>query len=156
MIESLSLQINLEWKLSWVYKGLEAPRPTRFRTPPSDRRNAQYHDRHSQPDARSGGLVYRGQSSYRWSPIDEVTKARPVRVLGESTLIAGDMAPDAPGLSVVRAGAQVAETRFFDLFKATYHCARVWSMWGRRSHWRCRRTPGISSRLLCCPRMRLQ
>ena len=68
--------------------------------------------------------------NYRCSSIviDEVTKAVPVssyRVLDESTLVAGDRAPDAPGLSVVKAGAQVAETRFFDLFKATYHTVLV-------------------------------
>ena len=68
--------------------------------------------------------------NYRWSSIviDEVTKAVPVssyRVLDESTLVAGDRAPDAPGLSVVKADAQIAETRFFDLFKATYHTALV-------------------------------
>ena len=68
--------------------------------------------------------------NYRWSPIviDEVTKAEPVgayRVLDESTLVAGDRAPDAPGLTVVKAGAEVAETKFFDLFKATYHTALV-------------------------------
>ena len=64
--------------------------------------------------------------NYRCSSIviDEVTKAEPVsayRILDESTFVAGDRAPDAPGMSVVKAGAQVAETRFFDLFKATYH-----------------------------------
>ena len=87
----------------------------------------------------SGGLeqvMHRGQKlnmlgvNYRWSSIviDEVTKAEPVsayRILDESTLVAGDRAPDAPGLSVVKAGAQVAETRFFDLFKATYHTVLV-------------------------------
>jgi hypothetical protein len=87
----------------------------------------------------SGGLeqvMHRGQKlnmlgvNYRWSSIvvDEVTKAEPVsayRILDESTLVAGDRAPDAPGLSVVKAGAQVAETRFFNLFKATYHTVLV-------------------------------
>ena len=68
--------------------------------------------------------------NYRCSSIvvDEVTNAVPVssyRVLDESSLVAGDRAPDAPGLSVVKAGAQVTETRFFDLFKATYHTALV-------------------------------
>jgi hypothetical protein len=60
--------------------------------------------------------------------IDEVTKAEPVnayRVLDETSLVAGDRVPDAPGLTVVKAGAQVAETRFFDLFKATYHTVLV-------------------------------
>ena len=68
--------------------------------------------------------------NYRWSPIviDEVTKADPVnayRALDESTLVAGDRAPDAPALSVVRAGARITETRFFDLFKTTYHTVLV-------------------------------
>jgi len=60
--------------------------------------------------------------------VDEVTKADPVnayRALDESTLVAGDRAPDAPGLSVVRAGARITETRFFDLFKASYHTVLV-------------------------------
>ena len=88
---------------------------------------------------RSAGVehaMHRGEKltmlgvNYRYSSIviDEVTKAEPVssyRVLDESTLVAGDRAPDAPGLSVVKAGAQVAETRFFDLFKATYHTVLV-------------------------------
>ena len=87
----------------------------------------------------SGGiehLMHRGQKltmlgvNCRWSPIviDEVTKAELVnayRVLDETTLVAGDRAPDAPGLTVVKAGAQVSETRFFDLFKATYHTVLV-------------------------------
>ena len=87
----------------------------------------------------SGGLeqvMHRGQKlnmlgvNYRWSSIviDEVTKAEPVsayRILDESTLVAGDRAPDAPGLSVVKAGAQVTEPRLFDLFKATYHTVLV-------------------------------
>jgi hypothetical protein len=68
--------------------------------------------------------------NYRWSPIviDEVTKADPVnayRALDESTLVTGDRALDTPGLSVVRAGAGITETRFFDLFKATYHTVLV-------------------------------
>ena len=81
-------------------------------------------------------VMHRGEKltmlgvNYRCSSIviDEVTKAVPVssyRVLDESTLVAGDRAPDAPGLSVVKSGAQVAETRFFDLFKATYHTVLV-------------------------------
>ena len=60
--------------------------------------------------------------------VDEVTKSEPVnayRPLDESTLVAGDRVPDAPGLSVVKAGAQIAETRFFDLFKATYQTVLV-------------------------------
>ena len=66
----------------------------------------------------------------RWSSIviDEVTQAEPVsayRILDESTLVAGDRAPDAPGLIVVRAGAQAPGTRLFDLFKATYHTVLV-------------------------------
>ena len=70
--------------------------------------------------------------NYRWSPIviDEITKAGPVdayRALDESTLVAGDRAPDAPGLTVVKADAEVAETRFFDLLKATYHTVLVFS-----------------------------
>ena len=87
----------------------------------------------------SGGLeqvMHRGQKlnmlgvNCRWSSIviDEVTQAEPVsayRILDESTLVAGDRAPDAPGLSVVKAGAQVTETRLFDLFKATYHTVLV-------------------------------
>ena len=75
--------------------------------------------------------------NYRWSSIviDEITKAKPVDahvVLDESILVAGDRAPDAPGLNVVKAGAQVAETRFFDLFKATYHTVRLWSCFLRK------------------------
>ena len=68
--------------------------------------------------------------NYRWSPIviDEITKAGPVnayRNLDESTLVAGDRAPDAPGLTVVKVGVQVSETRLFDLFKATHHTMLV-------------------------------
>ena len=81
-------------------------------------------------------VMHRGQKlnmlgvNYRWSSIviDEVTKAEPVnayRALDESSLVAGDRAPDAPGLTVVKAGVQVAETRFFDMFKATYHTVLV-------------------------------
>jgi hypothetical protein len=58
----------------------------------------------------------------------KASKAEPVRsyrALDESTLVAGDRAPDAPGLTIVNAGAQVAETRFFDLFRATYHTVLV-------------------------------
>jgi hypothetical protein len=132
----------LAWKLSLVYKGLSPH--TLLDSYDSERlpviaemlnittgilNRAQ----------ESGGiehLMHRGQKltmlgvNCRWSPIviDEVTKAELVnayRVLDETTLVAGDRAPDAPGLTVVKAGAQVSETRFFDLFKATYHTVLV-------------------------------
>ena len=81
-------------------------------------------------------LVHREQKlnmlgiNYRWSPIviDEFTKAGPVnayRVLDESTLVAGDRAPDALRLTIVKAGARVSETRLFDVFKTTYHTVLV-------------------------------
>ena len=135
-------QLNLAWKLSLVHKGLSAP--TLLDTYDSERLPviAEMLNITTGIINRikgSGGVEHtmrRDQTmtmlgvNYRWSPIviDEVTKAEPVnsyRALDESTLVAGDRAPDAPGLTIVKAGAQVAETRFFDLFKATYHTVLV-------------------------------
>ena len=143
-IESLSLQLNLCWKLSLVYKGLSAP--ALLDTYDSERLPVIAEMLNVttgilnllQGSASIEHAMHRGEKltmlgvNYRCSPIviDEVTKAVPVssyRVLDESTLVAGDRAPDAPGLSVVKAGAQVAETRFFDLFRATYHTVLVFS-----------------------------
>ena len=67
--------------------------------------------------------------NYRMSPIvvDEFTHAEPVdayRVLNEGELVAGDRAPDAPGLLVVAIG---EETRLFDIFRATYHTVLVFT-----------------------------
>ena len=141
-IESLSLQLNLGWKLSLVYKGLSPP--TLLDSYDSERlpviaemlniTTGILNLMHG--SAGIEGAMHRGQKlnmlgvNYRWSSIviDEVTKAEPVsayRILDESTLVAGDRAPDAPVLSVVKAGAQVTETRFFDLFKATHHTVLV-------------------------------
>ena len=125
-----------------VYKGLSAP--TLLDTYDSERlpviaemlniTTGMLKQMHGSDDLEQ--VMHRGEKltmlgiNYRWSSIviDEVTKAIPVsayRVLDESTLVAGDRAPDAPGLRVVKAGAQIAETRFFDLFKATYHTVLV-------------------------------
>ena len=65
----------------------------------------------------------------RTSPIvlDEFTHADPVNaygVLNEWVLIAGDRAPDAPGLVVA---ASLAETRLFDVFSPTYHTVLVFT-----------------------------
>jgi hypothetical protein len=138
-VESLSLQLNLGWKLSLVYKGLSAP--TLLDSYDSERlpviaemlniTTGMLNLLHG--PAGIEDAMHRGQKlnmlgvNYRLSSIviDEVTKAEPVsayRILDESTLVAGDRAPDAPGLSVVKAG---AETRFFDLFKATHHTVLV-------------------------------
>jgi hypothetical protein len=132
----------LGWKLSLVYKGLSPP--TLLDSYDSERLPVIAEMLNITTGILnllkgSGGMeqvMHRGEKltmlgvNYRCSPIvvDEVTNAVPVssyRVLDESTLVAGDRAPDAPGLSVVKAGAQVAETRFFDLFKATYHTTLV-------------------------------
>ena len=136
------LQLNLVWKLSLVYKGLSAP--ALLDSYDSERLPviAEMLNITTGILARvhgSGGtehVMHRGQKltmlgvNYRWSPIvvDEITEAGPVnayRILDESTLVAGDRAPDAPGLTVVKAGAEVSETRFFDVFKATYHTVLV-------------------------------
>lgn len=142
-IRSLSLQLNLGWKLSLVYKGLSAP--TLLDSYDSERLPViaemlnittgilkQMHGPGSLEQ-----VIHRGNPklnmlgvNYRWSSIviDEVTEAKPVNaymVLDESILVAGDRAPDAPGLNVVKPGAQVAETKFFDVFKATYHTVLV-------------------------------
>ena len=135
-------QLNLAWKLSLVHKGLSAP--TLLDTYDSERLPviAEMLNITTGIINRikgSGGVEHtmrRDQTmtmlgvNYRWSPIvvDEITEAGPVnayRVLDESTLVAGDRAPDAPGLTVVKAGAEVSETRFFDVFKSTYHTVLV-------------------------------
>jgi hypothetical protein len=135
----------LAWKLSLVYRGFSAP--TLLDSYDSERLpviaemlNITTGILNRMQGSGSGmeHAMHRGQKlnmlgiNYRWSPIviDEVTKAEPervnvYRVLDETSLVAGDRVPDAPGLTVVKAGAQVAETRFFDLFKATYHTVLV-------------------------------
>lgn len=67
--------------------------------------------------------------NYRTSPIvvDEYTHATPVsayRVLDQRELVAGDRAPDAPGLVFVASG---AETRLFDTVSTTYHTVLVFT-----------------------------
>ena len=67
----------------------------------------------------------------RTSPIvlDEFTHAEPVSaygVLDEGALVAGDRAPDAPGL-VVAASSTETETRLFDVFSSTYHTVLVFT-----------------------------
>ena len=57
--------------------------------------------------------------------ITEPESVNAYRVLDESNLVAGDRAPDAPGLSVVKAGEPITETMFFDVFKAAYHTVLV-------------------------------
>ena len=135
-------QLNFAWKLSLVHKGLSGP--TLLDTYDSERLPviAEMHNITTgilNQIRGSGGVentMRRDQKmtmlgvNCRWSPIvvDEVTEAEPVssyRALDESTLVAGDRAPDAPGLTIVKAGAQVTETRFFDLFKSTCHTVLV-------------------------------
>ncbi|KAF8712019.1 hypothetical protein AX14_013154 [Amanita brunnescens Koide BX004] len=136
--------LNLVWKLSLVHKGLSAP--TLLDSYDSERlpviaemlnittgilNKVQASGSLENSMHREQKLTMLGVN-YRWSPIviDEITKAGPVdayRALDESTLVAGDRAPDAPGLTVVKADAEVAETRLFDLFKATYHTVLVFS-----------------------------
>jgi hypothetical protein len=132
----------LGWKLSLVYKGLSAP--ALLDSYDSERlpviaemlniTTGMLKQMHGSDGLEK--VMHRGEKltmlgvNYRWSSIviDEVTKAEPVsayRILDETTLVAGDRAPDAPGLSVVKGGAQAPETRFFDLFKATYHTVLV-------------------------------
>ena len=67
----------------------------------------------------------------RMSPIvmDEFTHAEPVStygVLNEGVLVAGDRAPDAPGLVMAVDGAKT-ETRLFDMFSPTYHTVLVFT-----------------------------
>ncbi|KAF8693163.1 hypothetical protein AX14_002308 [Amanita brunnescens Koide BX004] len=134
--------LNFAWKLSLVHKGLSAP--TLLDTYDSERLPVIAEMLNITTGILnqirgSGGVentMRRDQKmtmlgvNCRWSPIvvDEVTEAEPVssyRALDESTLVAGDRAPDAPGLTIVKAGAQVTETRFFDLFKSTCHTVLV-------------------------------
>jgi hypothetical protein len=142
-VRSLSLQLNLGWKLSLVYKGLSGP--TLLDSYDSERLPVIAEMLNITTDIlkRMHGsdsleqVLHRGNQklnmlgvNYRWSSIviDKVTKAEPVNaymVLDESILVAGDRAPDAPGLNMVNASVQVAETRFFDLFKAAYHTVLV-------------------------------
>ena len=70
----------------------------------------------------------------RTSPIvlDEFTHAEPVSaygVLDEGALVAGDRAPDAPGLVVAASGteAETTQTRLFDVFSPTCHTALVFT-----------------------------
>ena len=141
--QSLSLQLNLGWKLSLVYKGLSGP--TLLDSYDSERlpviaemlnittgilKRMHGSDSLEQVMNRGNQKLTMLGVNYRWSSIviDEVTKTEPVDayiVLDESILVAGDRAPDAPGLKVVKAGSQVAETRFFDVFKATHHTVLV-------------------------------
>ena len=65
------------------------------------------------------------------SPIvlDEFTHAEPVnayRDLDEGELVAGDRAPDAPGLIVAANGVKT-ETRLLDVFGATHHTVLVFT-----------------------------
>ena len=67
--------------------------------------------------------------NYRTSPVvlDEFSHAERVnayRALEEGVLVAGDRAPDAPGLILAASG---AETRLFDVFSPTYHTVIVFS-----------------------------
>ena len=69
--------------------------------------------------------------NYRMSPIvlDEFTHAEPVnayRDLDEGELVAGDRAPDAPGLIVAANGVKT-ETRLLDVFGATHHTVLVFT-----------------------------
>ena len=71
--------------------------------------------------------------NYRTSPIvlDEFTHAEPVSaygVLDEGALVAGDRAPDAPGLVVAPTSTETeAKTRLFDVFSPTYHTVLVFT-----------------------------
>ena len=134
-------QLNLAWKLSLVYKGLSPvsllDSYTTERLPViAEMLNittGMLNNIREAPTiegalAREERLNMLGVN-YRTSPIvvDEFTNAEPVnayRVLDEGELVAGDRAPDAPGLVVLAGG---AETRLFDVFSPTYHGARVHS-----------------------------
>ena len=67
--------------------------------------------------------------NYRTSPIvvDEYSRTEPMSAYGnldQGVLVAGDRAPDAPGLVLVADG---TETRLFDVFSPTYHTVLVFT-----------------------------
>ncbi|KAF9219598.1 hypothetical protein BS17DRAFT_804337 [Gyrodon lividus] len=70
------------------------------------------------------GINYRSSSIVR----DEFSEAELVnayRLLEEGVLVAGDRAPDAPGLRVLGLGMDDGETRIFDVFSAKHHTVLV-------------------------------
>ncbi|KIJ19100.1 hypothetical protein PAXINDRAFT_166970 [Paxillus involutus ATCC 200175] len=134
---------NIAWKLSLVYKRLSSPSLldtyTTERLPViaemlnvttailqetiSENANLEH------AMERGRGMNMLG-INYRFSPIvkDEFSDAVPVkayRVLDEGQLVAGDRAPDAPGLRVLGQGKDDGETRMFDVFSPTHHTVLV-------------------------------
>ena len=134
-------QLNLAWKLSLVYKGLSPvsllDSYTTERLPViAEMLNITTGMLNNIREAPTieGAMVREKRLNmlgvnYRTSPIvvDEYTRAEPVSAYGaleEGVLVAGDRAPDAPGLVVLASG---AETRLFDVFSATYHTVLVFT-----------------------------
>ncbi|KAG8213559.1 hypothetical protein J3R82DRAFT_10212 [Butyriboletus roseoflavus] len=133
--------LNLAWKLSLAHKGLSPATLldsyTKERLPIvaemlnitsgilQQIREAPTIDRAMEREKRMNMLGV----NCRTSPIvlDEFTHAEPVNaygVLDEGVLVAGDRAPDAPGLVVA---ASSAETKLFDVFSPTYHTVLVFA-----------------------------
>ncbi|KIK98566.1 hypothetical protein PAXRUDRAFT_133959 [Paxillus rubicundulus Ve08.2h10] len=140
---SIQDAFNIAWKLSLVYKCLSPPSLldtyTTERLPVIaemlDVTTALLHRTASQ-DTTLEHALERGKKmnmlgiNYRFSPIvkDEFSDAVPVkayRVLEEGELVAGDRAPDSPGLRVLGRGKDDGETRMFDVFSPTRHTVLV-------------------------------
>ena len=134
-------QLNLAWKLSLVYKGLSPvsllDSYTTERLPViAEMLNITTGilDKMLKASSVEGAMAREERLNmlgvnYRTSSIvvDEFTNAEPVnayRVIDEGELVAGDRAPDAPGLIPTANG---AETRLFDVFSATYHTVLVFT-----------------------------
>ena len=136
-------QLNLAWKLSLVHEGLSPTTLLDSYTPERlpviaemlnittgifhKLREAPTIERAMEREKRMNMLGV----NCRTSPIvlDEFTHAEPVNaygVLDEGILVAGDRAPDAPGLVVTTDGAET-ETRLFDVFSPTYHTVLVFT-----------------------------
>ena len=137
LIESFR-QLNLAWKLSLVYKG-HSPATlldsyTTERLPViaemlnittgmlHNIRNASTIESAMEREKRLNMLGV----NYRTSAIvvDESAHAEPVSaygILNEGALVAGDRAPDAPGLMPLVTSGADSDTRLFDVFSATYH-----------------------------------
>ncbi|KAG9316190.1 hypothetical protein JVU11DRAFT_2214 [Chiua virens] len=134
--------LNLAWKLSLVYKGLSPvsllDSYTSERLPviaemlniTTGLLNKLINETHSTQGgmAREQRMTMLGVN-YRTSPIviEGFTQADPVSaygVLQEGVLVAGDRAPDAPGLVMDSSGGET-ETRLFDIFSAVRHTVLV-------------------------------
>lgn len=144
MVNTPFLQLNLAWKLSLVHKGLspatllDSYSPERLPVIAEmlnittgvlhQMRNAPTIEGAMQREKRMNMLGV----NYRTSPIvvDEYNRhAAPVGaygVLDEGMLVAGDRAPDAPGLGVV-ANFSGWRTRLFDVFSPSYHTVLVFT-----------------------------